>query len=186
MRMNLANGSWETQERLLNLQPFKGSNFYAGPPPYALNTGRLPATWRERYREDVETCGVVYAVMSYATPIAWVCADGTVVIPDVKYSVSTTRHQSYLHALRPNLSDEARVRVLDNATRERMTRSGRVVHAPEPLAPRAAAKRPTEYLAVRLEYSDSYSLRQGWATSYVDGPASQVGGYATYGTNEER
>ena len=35
-----------------------------------------------------------YVVWSYRTPIAWVKTNGEVVIPNIKYSVTTTRHQS--------------------------------------------------------------------------------------------
>ncbi|WP_433432016.1 hypothetical protein [Nonomuraea sp. CA-141351] len=54
-------------------------------------TGRLPAEWVERYRSDQSR--IVYVVLSYATPIAWVCDDGEVIIPEGRYSLITTRHQ---------------------------------------------------------------------------------------------
>lgn len=52
--------------------------------------GYMP--WDEwvKYR-DAE---VTYTVISYSTVIAWVQSDGTVVIPDVRYSVTTSHHQS--------------------------------------------------------------------------------------------
>ncbi|MDX3106890.1 hypothetical protein [Nonomuraea angiospora] len=56
-----------------------------------VETGRLPAEWVERYRAD-ET-RIVYVVLSYATPIAWICDHGEVVIPACRYSLITTRHQ---------------------------------------------------------------------------------------------
>lgn len=54
-------------------------------------TGRLPCEWVERYRADAPH--IVYVVLSYATPIAWVRNDGRVIIPDCSYSLTTTRHQ---------------------------------------------------------------------------------------------
>jgi hypothetical protein len=54
-------------------------------------TGRLPAEWVERYRADAPN--IVYVVLSYATPIAWVRDDGQVIIPECSYSLTTTRHQ---------------------------------------------------------------------------------------------
>ncbi|MEV4170130.1 hypothetical protein [Nonomuraea sp. NPDC049709] len=54
-------------------------------------TGRLPAEWVERYRAD-EPC-IVYAVLSYATPIAWVLGDGQVIIPDCCHTLIMSRHQ---------------------------------------------------------------------------------------------
>jgi hypothetical protein len=40
----------------------------------------------------------VYVVWSYSTPIAWVDEDGTVTIPDVYYSVTTTQQQNRCRA----------------------------------------------------------------------------------------
>lgn len=40
----------------------------------------------------------VYVVWSYNTPIAWVDADGTVTVPDVYYSSTTTAQQSKCRA----------------------------------------------------------------------------------------
>lgn len=60
--------------------------------PY--DTGRLPHEWPDQYRTDVKDPGVTYVVLSYATPIGWVRADGEVVIPDETYSITTMRHQN--------------------------------------------------------------------------------------------
>lgn len=57
-------------------------------------TGRLPVDWARRYDADSRNPGIVYTVLSWATPIAWVHATGQIVIPDVAYSISTTRHQN--------------------------------------------------------------------------------------------
>lgn len=54
-------------------------------------TGRLPAEWVKRYRADESR--LVYVVLSYATPIAWVLDDGQVIIPDCCYTLTTSRHQ---------------------------------------------------------------------------------------------
>ena len=40
----------------------------------------------------------IYVVWSYRTPIAWVDADGTVTIPPLRYSVTTSQHQSQCRA----------------------------------------------------------------------------------------
>ena len=61
-------------------------------------TGRLPAEWVEAYRSDREFPGISYVVYSYNTPIAWVRNDGETIIPDVGYSVTTTRHQGLCRA----------------------------------------------------------------------------------------
>ncbi|MEQ4720915.1 hypothetical protein [Nonomuraea sp. B19D2] len=54
-------------------------------------TGCLSSDWVERYRADEPR--IVYVVLSYATPIAWIRDDGEVVIPACRYSLTTTRHQ---------------------------------------------------------------------------------------------
>ncbi len=58
------------------------------------HTGRLDVFWSAEYRKDVEGPGVKYTVLSYATPIAWVTGEGTVVIPAQSHSVTTTHHQT--------------------------------------------------------------------------------------------
>lgn len=54
-------------------------------------TGILPEPWRTLLRTQSPT----YVVWSYSTPIAWVNHDGTHVIPDVKYSATSSRHQGH-------------------------------------------------------------------------------------------
>jgi hypothetical protein len=63
-----------------------------------MSTGRMPAEWAKRYRDDTYGVGVVYTVISYATPIAWVRSDGETVIPDESYSVTSSRHQNLCRA----------------------------------------------------------------------------------------
>lgn len=46
-------------------------------------------------------------VYSYGTPIAWVMSDGTVVIPDHRYSVTTTHHQGLCRVYLANLYNAA-------------------------------------------------------------------------------
>lgn len=55
--------------------------------PYR-NMGQLPENYHESARE------AMYTVYSYSTPIAWRLADGTWITPQVKYSVTTSQHQS--------------------------------------------------------------------------------------------
>lgn len=57
--------------------------------PYGTGRGRLP----DRYSEALRTDEPVYVVWSYSTPIAWFGNRGWV-MPDTKYSVTTSRHQS--------------------------------------------------------------------------------------------
>lgn len=54
--------------------------------------GQLPQENWESY------AGSTYAVYSYETPIAWVDKSGDWVVPDVKYSVTTSKHQGRINA----------------------------------------------------------------------------------------
>lgn len=60
---------------------------------YRGGAGILPYDWSSTFYRDTAD-GLAYIVYSYATPIAWERSDGTRVIPAVRYSVSTARHQS--------------------------------------------------------------------------------------------
>lgn len=50
--------------------------------------GQLP----EHYWESFAHAS--YAVFSYLTPIAWYNEDGVWIVPDIKYSVTTSKHQN--------------------------------------------------------------------------------------------
>lgn len=54
-------------------------------------TGRMST---ETATEYIAAQNVVYTVLSYGTPIAWVTDDGTVTVPNERYSVTTSNHQS--------------------------------------------------------------------------------------------
>lgn len=80
------------------LQPFTaGGNAYGKPNfrggPNEGTVGQLPAEWRERFYTDADE--IDYVVYSYATPIAW-HVTGQWVVPPVKYSSSTSHHQTAL------------------------------------------------------------------------------------------
>lgn len=51
--------------------------------------GKLPEEWITRMRNDK----VTYVIYSYNTPIAWKNAKGEWVVPNVRYSVTTSKHQ---------------------------------------------------------------------------------------------
>jgi hypothetical protein len=63
---------------------------------YCPGTGRMPEAMAEVMREDFRKFGRMFVVFSYGTPIAWARPDGSEVIPAVRYSVTTSRHQSAL------------------------------------------------------------------------------------------
>lgn len=79
-------------------KPFRSHGAMAAHKFALSTTGRLPKEWVNIYRSDRENPGISYVVYSYSTPIAWVCFDGRVVIPEVGYSVTTTRHQGMCRA----------------------------------------------------------------------------------------
>lgn len=90
---------------LANRRPFKGNTMSATIQrgrdtdlDYLSHCGQLyrhPEIQRQM-REDADNgLHAVYVVWSYNTPIAYVRNDGVVVIPDVKYSRTTSRQQSY-------------------------------------------------------------------------------------------
>ena len=59
-------------------------------------TGSLPRALREILRARADS--IVQVIYSYSTPIAWLDA-GAWIIPDVRYSVTTDKHQGYLRRL---------------------------------------------------------------------------------------
>jgi len=68
-------------------------------PGGGVELGRLYGPDRERLAELTRSgCnGVDFVVYSYATPIAWHGSEGWTV-PDCKYSVTTSKHQSIVHS----------------------------------------------------------------------------------------
>jgi len=61
--------------------------------PYEV--GQLDAERIVRFRADRPT----FAVYSYATPIAWRASDGSWVMPNERYSSSTSCHQSVTRSM---------------------------------------------------------------------------------------
>ena len=59
-------------------------------------TGHLPPALRRLMSERADS--IVQVIYSYGTPIAWLDA-GMWVIPNVRYSVTTGKHQGYLWKL---------------------------------------------------------------------------------------
>ena len=56
-------------------------------------TGRLPDSFVLLYKESRGNSKITHTVLSYQTPIAWRLTDGSWVIPETSYSVTTSRHQ---------------------------------------------------------------------------------------------
>ena len=77
---------------------------YGSPTTY----GRLAAMWVAYIRQFRDQ--IVYSVVSYDTPIAWVMRDGRVIVPPAWYSQTTSRHVSALrlrYSPAPAMSAEA-------------------------------------------------------------------------------
>lgn len=94
------NGSWtQFLDPLIGREPFEthgalsGMSLYVGMHRhgecFCLNRhmGNLP----EHYWESFAHAS--YAVFSYFTPIAWLNEDGVWIMPGIKYSVTTSKHQ---------------------------------------------------------------------------------------------
>ena len=60
----------------------------------AYNSGQMPIDVARAYMNAANDGLVAYTVLSYSTPIAYVLTSGEVIIPDVKYSQSTTCQQN--------------------------------------------------------------------------------------------
>ncbi len=56
--------------------------------------GKMDAEDKELYLSEARNNDVMYTVVSYSTPIAWVLRDGTVVMPEAGYSNTTKKHKS--------------------------------------------------------------------------------------------
>ena len=73
---------------------FTGNNLYGVVTSYGATVyelGRLPQEFRDQLKLDKP----FYIVYSYSTPIAWFSDKGWF-IPEVKYSVTTSKHQNYV------------------------------------------------------------------------------------------
>lgn len=81
---------------LANRIPFRTNGSLRAVAGAVGETGRLPLEWQDRYRADRDV--IVYTVVSYETPIAWVTEAGAVEIPDAGYSLTTNRHQNMCRA----------------------------------------------------------------------------------------
>ncbi|WP_436788880.1 hypothetical protein [Yinghuangia sp. YIM S10712] len=94
----LATRSWAVRRALAGREPFRTYGAFRAAVGGPASRGRLPDEWWAKIR-DVPDGRIRYTVYSYVTPIAWVLDDGTVVIPPVRYSLTTTGHQGLLYAL---------------------------------------------------------------------------------------
>lgn len=62
--------------------------------PWWVNSGYMRDSDSAAMYAARDNAGIDYVIYSYATPIAYRTADGQWTIPDAKYSVTTSKHQS--------------------------------------------------------------------------------------------
>lgn len=77
----------QVQEKIKNEEPFRLRDTFMGGVWITGQYGSLPAQYHP------EVARARFVVWSYETPIAWVTDDGTKVVPDVGYSLTTGQHQ---------------------------------------------------------------------------------------------
>jgi len=90
MKMSVANNA--AHQRIADRDLFKGSNLQGV--AWLQGTGYLPAEYRDELLTGWESGTVDYVVYSYGTPIAWHSVNDGWNIPPIKYSRTTSRHQS--------------------------------------------------------------------------------------------
>lgn len=87
MRLRINGGWWQFTPVLRDRVPFKTGGALFGIAGPGETFGRLPHQyWQSNAHAD-------YTVMSYATPLAWHVPGEGWTMPEVKYSVTTSKHQ---------------------------------------------------------------------------------------------
>lgn len=83
--------SWTEFKRVLDArEPFTTYGNLRGEPD-TFDTGRMPEPYRSEYNERRDF--IDYTVLSYSTPIAWHDIERGWVMPNTRYSVSTSKAQ---------------------------------------------------------------------------------------------
>lgn len=106
--MSVKTGNRRTLPALLSQRvECKNSNGTVRGTERYVGSGRLAPEYRAEIMAALDAGRLVYVVYSYATPIAWVetSAQGTPVwiMPQTKYSATTTNHQSMVRQAARNL-----------------------------------------------------------------------------------
>ena len=83
----------QIESHVASMLPFQANSAIGEAFPKWVSMGRLPSEYHASAGDSP-----VYVVFSYATPIAWVAVDGSVTVPAVKYSVTTSRTQNAVRA----------------------------------------------------------------------------------------
>lgn len=67
--------------------------------------GKLPAVYLAALADEIKAKGRVFVIFSYSTPIAWRAAQPLIrewLVPDVRYSVTTSNHQGVVRVAADN------------------------------------------------------------------------------------
>lgn len=75
-------------------EPVKTHGSFTGVTGSLLFTGYLPEPYASAYDERRDY--ITYTACSYSTPIAWHDSERGWVVPNVRYSVTTSKHQSHV------------------------------------------------------------------------------------------
>ncbi len=86
----------EVAEKIRARENFVASNMYGTSGGGLSRDHQLPSGVLADYTAVLDAGQVQYTVYSYFTPVAWVLADGTVVVPDAVYFSKTTRRHRNL------------------------------------------------------------------------------------------
>jgi len=106
MRQLTVNGtSWMTFREVLEaLEPFRTYGNLHGQCGYHWETARLPREIAQEYFERRDY--IDYVVISYSTPIAWHDTERGWVMPNVSYSVTTSKAQGRIAPAVASLNQE--------------------------------------------------------------------------------
>ena len=66
--------------------------------PEWIDLGKMSVRDYGYLRSDRDFYGIDYVIYSYSTPIAWLRGDGSWVMPEAGYSVTTKRHKATIRA----------------------------------------------------------------------------------------
>ncbi len=101
LQLTINGTSWLTfRDALQNETPFKTYGNLEGRSGSVYHLGRLPDEYADQYRARRDH--ITYTVMSYATPLAWKDDEYGWTMPNVRYSVTTSKAQG---RIAPGIAD---------------------------------------------------------------------------------
>ena len=90
---------WQIAKKLLAGESFNTNGALKGvAKPEWIDHGMISVRDYRFLQGDRNYYGIDYVIYSYSTPIAWRRGDGEWAMPDAKYSVTTTKHQTTTRA----------------------------------------------------------------------------------------